>query len=62
MFVKRLSGKEALRRQIKTLEDNIKKGCLRTEMLRLSWIKLPQDILRQMAFVNTVIKLKIPQK
>jgi hypothetical protein len=60
VLVGRPEGKRPLGRPRRRWEDNIKKHLRETGIDGANWIRLDQDRVRWRAFVNTVMKLRVP--
>jgi hypothetical protein len=43
-----------------TMEENVKMGLRETDLEGVDWIPLAQNRDRRQAFVNTVMKLRVP--
>jgi hypothetical protein len=60
VLVGRPEGKRPLGRPRRRWEDNIKMGLREIGIEGANWIQLAQDRVRWLAFVNTVMNLRIP--
>jgi hypothetical protein len=60
VLVGRPEGKRPVRRPRRWWEDNIKMNLRETGIDGANWIELPQDRVQWRAFLNTVIKLRVP--
>jgi hypothetical protein len=60
ILVGRPEGKRPLGRPRRRWEDNIKMDLRETRIDRANWIELAQDRVQWWAFVNTVMKLRVP--
>jgi hypothetical protein len=58
--VGRPEGKRPLGRSRRRWEDNIKMVLREIEINGANWIRLAQDAVQWRAFVNTVMKLRVP--
>jgi hypothetical protein len=60
VLVGRLEGKRPLGRTRRRWEDNIKLDLMEKGIDGANWIRLAQDRVQWQAFVNTVMKLRVP--
>jgi hypothetical protein len=60
VLVGRLEGKRPLGRPRRRWEDNIKMDLREIGIDGANWIRLAQDRVQWLAFVNTVMKLRVP--
>jgi hypothetical protein len=60
VLVRRPEGKRTLGRPGSRLEDNIKMDLTEIRIDGANWIPLAQDRVQWLAFVNTVINLRVP--
>jgi hypothetical protein len=60
VLVGRLEGKTSLGRPSRRWEDNIKMGLREVGIDGANWIRLAQDRVWWLAFVNTVMNLRVP--
>jgi hypothetical protein len=59
-LVGRPEGRRPLGRPRRRCEDNIKMALRKTEIDGANWIRLAQKRVQWRAFVNTVMKLRVP--
>jgi hypothetical protein len=60
VLVRRPEGKRPLGRPRRRWEDNIKMDLKETRIDGANWIQLARDTVRWLAFVNTVMNLRVP--